>query len=187
MRSAAALLAGIALAFGTGCWEQIDGGEWFPQMKDQIAVQAYEEFEIQDQTPTITADGSSLEHLPPPEGSVPITGGEAPVSNVIDAESDVLVNPVEADLRSLENGKEQYNAYCATCHGETGLADGPVAKVFLGVLPLVGIVKARSDGHIYTTIRYGRRRMPSYGRIPSQDRWDIVNYVRYLDEKGGRP
>jgi hypothetical protein len=51
----------------------------------------------------------------------------------------------------------------------------------------VGVVKARTDGHIYTTIRYGRRRMPTYGRIPSRDRWDIVNYVRYLDQKGGRP
>jgi hypothetical protein len=29
--------------------------------------------------------------------------------------------------------------------------------------------------------------MPGYGRIPAQDRWDIVNYVRYLDQKGGQP
>jgi len=43
----------------------------------------------------------------------------------------------------------------------------------------------RSEGHIYTTIRYGRRRMPSYWRIPSQDRWDIVNYIRYLGGQGG--
>ena len=29
--------------------------------------------------------------------------------------------------------------------------------------------------------------MPGYQRIPSDDRWDIVNYVRYLnDQKGGR-
>jgi hypothetical protein len=29
--------------------------------------------------------------------------------------------------------------------------------------------------------------MPDYKRIPSKDRWDIVNYVRYLDRKGGQP
>jgi hypothetical protein len=29
--------------------------------------------------------------------------------------------------------------------------------------------------------------MPGYDRIPPRDRWDIVNYVRYLDRKGGRP
>ena len=44
------------------------------------------------------------------------------------------------------------------------------------------IAKIRTDGHIYSTIRYGRRRMPSYHRISSDDRWDIVNYVRYLNE-----
>ncbi len=175
-RSAVALA--VLLGAGSlGCWEQMDGGKWFPQMKRQIANQAFE--------PVL--HNNQLEGFTPPEGTVPVGGGEAPVSNVIDAESDVLVNPVEADLRSLENGREQYNNYCAACHGMTGMADGPVAKVFLGVLPVVGIGKARSDGHIYTTIRYGRRRMPSYGRIASEDRWDIVNYVRYLDQKGGRP
>ena len=172
-----AALSTAVLSGSTGCWEQWSPS-WFPQMKRQPAVQAFE----------------STEHpghpagFETPEGAVPITGGEAPVSNVIDAESDKLQNPIPAtDLRSLENGKKQYTVFCATCHGTTGLADGPVAKAFAGVLPLVGVVRARSDGHIYTTIRYGRRRMPSYARIPSEDRWDIVNYVRYLDQKGGRP
>jgi hypothetical protein len=39
---------------------------------------------------------------------------------------------------------------------------------FVGVLAIAGpasIAKQRSDGHIYSTIRYGRRRMPSYHRI----------------------
>ena len=45
--------------------------------------------------------------------------------------------------------------------------------------------EARSDGHVYTTIRYGRRRMPGYTRISSNDRWDIVNYVRYLTKQRG--
>jgi hypothetical protein len=29
--------------------------------------------------------------------------------------------------------------------------------------------------------------MPGYDHIPPRDRWDVVNYVRYLDRKGGRP
>jgi hypothetical protein len=146
-------------------------------MKRQIAVQAFEDSGLVGRR----------QGFSPPEGSVPIDGGEAPVSNIVDAEADVLVNPVEPDLLSLMNGRLLFETYCAVCHGHTGLADGPVSKVFLGVLPLVGLARVRSDGHIYTTIRYGRRRMPSYGRIPSPDRWDIVNYVRYLDQRGGRP
>ena len=56
------------------------------------------------------------------------------------------------------------------------------------MLPLAGpasITKVRSDGHLYSTIRYGRRRMPSYQRIASDDRWDIVNYLRYMDDQKG--
>ena len=37
----------------------------------------------------------------------------------------------------------------------------------------------------YATIRYGRRRMPSYQRIDENSRWDIVNYVRYLNGQEG--
>lgn len=176
-RSAIAVLASLSLCGGTACWEQLDGGEWFPQMKRQIAVQAYEEVEHGDQG----------HGFMPPEGSVPVDAAQPELSAALGTPDVELANPVEADFDSLENGRLQYETFCAACHGQTGLADGPVAKVFLGVLPLVGVVKARSDGHIYNTIRHGIRRMPSYSRIPARDRWDIVNYVRYLDEKGGRP
>jgi mono/diheme cytochrome c family protein len=61
---------------------------------------------------------------------------------------------------------------------------GAIGGPLQGVLPLI-VASARSDGHVYTTIRYGRRRMPSYMRITSQDRWDIVNYVRELNHPAG--
>jgi len=173
-----ALLAGLG---SIGCWEQWSEN-WWPQMKWQKAVQAFEDADFRGQSQFL-----------PPEGTVPIDGGEAAVSNVIDAESDVLVNPRPATLASLENGRIHYTRYCRTCHGEQGLGDGPVSMTgeiagpFGGVLPIAGpasIARVRSDGHIYTTIRYGRRRMPGQARIASQDRWDIVNYVRYLGGQG---
>jgi mono/diheme cytochrome c family protein len=176
-----------------GCWEQWSAS-WFPQMKKQPAIQAFEDTEI----------AGHPQGLTPPDFTVPVDGGVAPVGQLdpwggrggqrlpgqgaTDADANALENPRPfEDWQSLANGKAQYDTYCSVCHGTTGLADGPVAKVYGGVLPLVGVVKARSDGHIYATIRYGRRRMPPYGRIPERDRWDIVNYVRYLDQKGGRP
>ena len=76
----------------------------------------------------------------------------------------------------------------------TGLGDGPVSMTseingpLAGVLAVAGptsIARIRSDGHVYTTIRYGRRRMPGYNRIQSDDRWDIVNYLRYLENPNG--
>jgi len=174
-----ALLSLLAVTGSLGCWEQWSES-WWPQMKYQKAVQAFE---------SVDFDGQ-VEGFTPPEGTVPVTGGEAPVSNVIDAASDHLVNPRPMSLASLENGREQYQRYCVTCHGEKGMGDGPVSMTgeirgpLAGVLPLA-VTAARSDGHVYTTIRYGRRRMPSYGRIPSQDRWDIVNWVRYMTGQKG--
>ena len=166
-----------------GCWEQWSN-DWFPQMKRQPAVQAYEDLDFEGRHHGFT----------PPEGSVPIDGGEAPVSSVLDAASDHLVNPHPMTLASLENGAFQYERFCAVCHGAGGLGDGAVSMTgaiqgpFAAVLPVAGpgsIAKVRSDGHIYTTIRYGRRRMPGYARIPAGDRWDIVNYIRYLNGQQG--
>ncbi len=182
------LFAGLALSLTTslGCWEQWSE-DWFPQMKWQKAIQAFEAVEFEGQV------GAFL----PPEGTVPIDGGEAPVSNLIDAASDGLVNPRPMSLASLNNGKEQYEIFCGPCHGNGGLGDGPVSMMgplmgpLAAVLPVAGpasIATMRSDGHIYTTIRYGRRRMPGYSRIPSDDRWDIVNYIRYINgQKGVQP
>jgi mono/diheme cytochrome c family protein len=182
-------------AASTGCWEQLDGGDWFPQMKRQRALQPFEAVENTVEVnpdPAAAALQGRLEPLQPPDGAIPASGWEAPVSNVVDVEADRLQNPAQADLRSLENGRTQYDIFCSPCHGALGLGNGPVAGPpygqgpLVGVLPLTGpngIAKVRSDGHIYVTIRHGRRRMPNYSRIPARDRWDIVNYVRYLEQQ----
>lgn len=183
----------ISLVFMTGCWEQWSRS-WFPQMKDQPAVQAFEAPDFPD---------ARQKAFGQPAGTVPVTGelpwegqldpwvGLPDVKPTTDDAANALVNPRPADFASLKNGEKQYGTYCAPCHGATGLGNGPVSMTgggpFVGVMPVVGIVKARSDGHIYTTIRQGRRRMPPYTRITDTDRWDIVNYVRLLDQRGGRP
>ena len=173
------LLLAFGLTGSLGCWEQWSVA-WFPQMKWQNAIQAFEAVDFEGQR----------EGFMPPEGTVPIDGGEAPVDNVVDAASDHLVNPRPMSLESLESGRTYYERYCTACHGMSGNGDGPVSMVgpikgpLGGVLPLV-VTAARSDGHVYTTIRHGRRRMPGYSRIPSQARWDIVNYVRYMNKQRG--
>lgn len=177
----------ITLSFSTGCWEQWSAS-WFPQMKRQPAVQAFE-----------AVDPARPAAFTPPEGSVPVGGGPALVGQLdpwvlrqvagappgSDDAANALQNPRAPTLESLSNGKAQYDVLCLPCHGASGMGDGPVAKVFPGVMPIV-VAAGRSDGHVYATIRYGRRRMPPYGRISEQDTWDLVNYVRVLN-KGGRP
>jgi len=177
----------FVLPLSFGCWEQVDGGKWFPQMKRQITVQAFEENTYVGQ-----AQGFS-----PPEGTVPIGWGAVPdLASLTIPEQDALVNPVSSSLQSLKRGEVLFHRYCATCHGPEGLGNGPLAGPPFGtdgpfgmVLPVGGpssMAKLFSDGHIYTTISIGRGRMPNYKRIPPSERWDLVNFLRDLNGQGGR-
>ena len=62
---------GVCVAFlltgSLGCWEQWSN-DWFPQMKRQRAVQAFEE---------VTHRGQ-MEGFTPPEGTVPVGGSARP-------------------------------------------------------------------------------------------------------------
>lgn len=169
----------------TGCWEQVSV-EWFPQMKWQLAVQAFEV----NQWEGLSAGFS------PPEGTVPVGWGDvADPSELSVAEQEGLVNPNKATFESLARGKEYFDTNCATCHGKTGGGDGPIAAPngpIAGVLPIgpgsplgFSLAPGLTDGHIYTTISLGRGRMPSYRRIPPEARWDVVNYIRDLNGQGG--
>ena len=170
----------------TGCWEQVSV-EWFPQMKWQKAVQAFEKDQY---------DGT-IANFSPPEGTVPIGWGSViDASSISPAEQEALVNPNTATLASLKRGEKYFNTNCAACHGPTGGGNGPIAAPngpIAGVLPIgpgsplgFSLAPGLTDGHIYTTISLGRGRMPNYRRIPPQARWDVVNYIRELNGQGGR-
>jgi len=170
----------VLMSGGVACWEQWSEA-WFPQMKWQKAVQAFERVQFQDR----------VDPFMPPDGAVAIDA-EAPPLGQYDPATDALVNPTRpGDFRSLARGQELFDTYCITCHGKAGMGDGPVSMAgaktgpFAGVFPVV-TATGRSDGYIYNLIRRGGTRMPSYQRIPAEDRWDIVNYVRYL-QRGGQP
>lgn len=189
-RAARVALVACVTAFAggsLGCWEQVSA-EWWPQMKRQLAVQAYE------YNPYAPAEG---EQLLPPEGTVPVGNPYPDVATLPIPEQEALSNPNPSTLASLKNGEKLFARYCVACHGPEGHGDGPVAGPPFGtgpfglVLPVGGqysVVPGFTDGHIYTTISIGSRngRMPNYRRIPPEDRWDIVNYLREINGQGGR-
>jgi len=184
-----AMLLVCLTTFGTGslgCWEQVSP-EWWPQMKRQIAVQAFE-------YNPFSRGGAQLM---PPEGSVPVGNPYVDVAMLPLEQQEALKNPVPPTLASLKNGEKLFARYCTTCHGPEGHGNGPVAGPPFGtgpfglVLPVGGpysVAKGFTDGHIYTTISIGSRnlRMPNYGRIPPEHRWDLVNYIREINGQGGR-
>ena len=86
------MLAGVAALTATGCWEQIDGGKWFPQMKRQIAVQAFEE----------TMPPEHPQGFTPPEGTLPVSWAGVPdLQSLGMGGQDALPNPFPATLSQL--------------------------------------------------------------------------------------
>lgn len=108
---------------------------------------------------------------------------------------------VTVDMQLLRRGRERYNIFCAPCHGESGYGDGTVhnAAVRTGsqatgwVQPsnlvsltpdgksVYGAANGYTNGELLFVIAHGRRSMPGYAsKIPIEDRWAIVAYVRSL-------
>ena len=121
--------------------------------------------------------------LPLPARSVPVQG----VAYI--PELGVPSNPVPATEDSLAQGKEYFEAACALCHGMTGEGNGGFSG-FLREYPPVSLVDedrvALSDGAIFVTITEGvPGKMPHLREnLPQPEmRWDVVNYVRYLQDQ----
>lgn len=134
--------------------------------------------------PTDMADQPAIDsqegpRLLPPERSVPVSGKTI----VLDT---LPVNPVQADEVSLQRGAILFSIYCSVCHGENGQGDGPLAKYYeeRPVRPLTSAnVTSQFDGQIFRTISEGYSRMPPQSEVLSpRDRWDVINYLRTLEE-----
>ena len=120
----------------------------------------------------------------PPGGSMPVQGKEREISR---EEAAKIKNPVPATAESIENGKRLFQISCSVCHGADGKGMGPVAAKFVPPPDITqAFFRARTDGFLYETIRRGGPLMPGQGEaLSSKERWDIVNYLRSLQE-GGR-
>jgi mono/diheme cytochrome c family protein len=97
-----------------------------------------------------------------------------------DVASARFVNTVAADDSSIARGQRAFTRLCVPCHGKAMAGDGPVAAKFMPPTDLLGATaRGRSDGYIYSYIRYGGAVMPKYGQALSpQATWDVINYIR---------
>jgi mono/diheme cytochrome c family protein len=107
-----------------------------------------------------------------------------------------LRNPVAPTPASIAAGKRAYDANCAACHGS--LAQGAVkAGMTISIIeeqrgkqpPDLTDAQSdhgSSDGDVFAVIKRGLppTMMPGYdGRIPDEDIWNIVIYLRTLAAK----
>jgi mono/diheme cytochrome c family protein len=93
-------------------------------------------------------------------------------------------NPIPADGKSVAAGKDVYIAQCLKCHGDAGKGDGPSAKDLdpkpkdLSDPKIAG----QTDGSMFWKITTGRKPMPGFENLISEDdRWNVINYVRTLE------
>lgn len=94
-------------------------------------------------------------------------------------------NPSDAaDADGQIVGKTLYMKHCKSCHGKTGLGDGPKAEELdtpSGDFTAADF-QAQTDGSIFYKIKEGREDMPSFKKkiTDDEDVWLVVNYVRTL-------
>lgn len=100
-----------------------------------------------------------------------------------------VTNAVPATPKSIADGGTVFNRSCASCHGKTGMGDGPAAKQ-LNPKPS-NLVDAEwthgtSDGEIFAVLRSGIPKTAMKGfasKMTEHEMWDVINYVRSLAPK----
>jgi len=137
----------------------------------------------------------------PVKGTVPYTAGGAKNGNSIyhygnseeertRAMNEVIDNPFKITESGLATGKELYNTFCATCHGENADGAGYLVREDGGKYPvqpanfLLDEFVDASNGRYYHSIMQGRNLMGAYkDKLSYEERWQVIHYIRSLQAK----
>jgi mono/diheme cytochrome c family protein len=153
-----ALLAFTSLTLLSGCY--------YSEMRDDEAVQAYNQ-----------------EFPQMPKKTIPVDGG---IWVEREANPMELVNPVPDNSKMVARGGERYQLYCVQCHGPMLDGNGTVGQSFA---PLPSNLKSpqvqdQSDGEMFYKVRFGfNRHPPLYATMTDDETWAIVRYVRSMRVK----
>ncbi|MAW87311.1 MAG: quinol:cytochrome C oxidoreductase [Phyllobacteriaceae bacterium] len=110
-----------------------------------------------------------------------------PVTGTVARDADLSPVPdripfaITPDL--LRRGQERFDVFCAPCHGSTGEGDGMIVQRGFPAPPSFHQPALRSapDRHFHNVITDGYGVMYPYAsRVPPDDRWAIVAYIRAL-------
>jgi mono/diheme cytochrome c family protein len=99
-------------------------------------------------------------------------------------EAKKLKNEVSFREEKIDGIAMIYREKCVSCHGENGKSNVPASTTL--VIEPADLTKAKAldkmkDGELFWKISKGRPPMPGFEAVLSEtDRWQMVNYVRYL-------
>ena len=123
-----------------------------------------------------------------PPGTLPVDTGEPPMS--LEMMTVRMHNTLQPTPENLAHGEKLYYDNCAPCHGDSGTGNGTVAHL-LHYPPynlMNSVARELPDGFIYGYIRDGGTHMPAYyDAMNSDERWDVVMYVRQLQKQTPNP
>ncbi len=98
------------------------------------------------------------------------------------------VIPIKITPQFTLQGEKQYAVFCASCHGEAGAGDGPIAlhtsknndSQSASVPSLIGESRTRQPvGFYFNLITNGGAKMPTFGgKISPKDRCAILSYIK---------
>jgi cytochrome c553 len=134
---------------------------------------------------SLTAAGCSTESLPPvSQCPQPRFTGKAPDDYY------ERKNPLPSSEAALKAAERLYRGNsgtvaCATCHGETGAGDGPLATQFdprPRNFACAQTVNGIPDGQLFWIIRFGSpgTAMPAHSELSDEQIWQLVAYLRRL-------
>lgn len=86
-------------------------------------------------------------------------------------------NPFDGDTQAMAVGRKLFEQHCAECHGQKaeGTRKGPTL--------LRDEVKQAPPGALFWILTNGvvRQGMPVWSKLPEQQRWQLVTFVRSLN------
>jgi mono/diheme cytochrome c family protein len=104
---------------------------------------------------------------------------------VVPEEFTVLHSPELSDADIVKGGK-LYSTFCASCHGDGGMGDGPTAaSLDPAPAPVAHTSSMLSDGYLYWRISEGgtsfQSTMPAWkNNFNEAEIWSIIGYMRAL-------
>lgn len=94
--------------------------------------------------------------------------------------------PVPVTMEMIDRGQERFDVFCSHCHGAIGDGTGMISQRGYNIERPVATyhsdrLREMPSGHFFDVITNGYGAMfPLSDRIPVEDRWAIVAYIRVL-------
>lgn len=96
---------------------------------------------------------------------------------VVPADAASKPNPLAGNAEAAAGGRKLFQRHCAECHGSEATGKKKNAADLSQ-----DVVQHQTDGALFWKITNGKADgdMPSFGRLPELQRWQLVLYIRAL-------